>query len=179
MKTDTQNHKENDATSVNFVTGFGDQLRLWRKASGLTQEELANLTDVNVSWISNLERNFHASKKDGTARPSESLVDKFAEVLGVDRNEIRLLAGYAPVNAMSNDLVIINFNFEGIPAREVEKVNLLKDLLEEQLRKLASQKDIEKTSRKNNIDKTPPNMSDEEFENSGLDDFLTLSGSKK
>lgn len=74
---------------------FGDQLYRWRKARGLTQQELATASGVNVSYISNLERNFSATTKSGKPRPSEGLCDKFAKVLGVSRDEVRSAAGYA------------------------------------------------------------------------------------
>lgn len=75
---------------------FGDKLKAWRKAKGMTQPELAGACGVNVSYISNLERNFSASTKSGKPRPSEALTEKLAKVLGVPIDETRLAAGYAP-----------------------------------------------------------------------------------
>ncbi len=75
---------------------FGTQLRQWRKAKGLTQQELAVAVGVNVSYISNLERDFSATTKSGKPKASESLADKFAKVLEVDVDTIRLAAGHAP-----------------------------------------------------------------------------------
>lgn len=75
---------------------FGKSLYTWRKAKGLTQEDLAVAVAVNVSYISNLERNFSATTKSGKPRPSEDLCARFAKVLGRELDEVRLAAGYAP-----------------------------------------------------------------------------------
>jgi transcriptional regulator with XRE-family HTH domain len=77
---------------------FGEKLRSWRKAKGMTQPELAVASGVNVSYISNLERNFSANKK-GKPQPSRELCHKFAKVLGVAETDMLLAAGYAPLNS--------------------------------------------------------------------------------
>lgn len=97
MKTHTllQDKKLILSVLANMEMTFGNRLRQWRKAKGMTQEELALAVGVNPSYISNLERNFSATTKSGTPRPSEGLVEKFAKVLSVDLDEIRNAAGYA------------------------------------------------------------------------------------
>ena len=77
---------------------FGKQLKEWRKAKGLTQQDLATAVGVNVSYISNLERDFSANTKSGKPTASETLTEKFAKILGVEVDEVRVAAGYAPKN---------------------------------------------------------------------------------
>lgn len=77
---------------------FGRKLHEWRKAKGLTQHELALAVGVNVSYISNLERDFSATTKSGRPRPSETLCEKFSKVLGIPLDDVRLAARYAPLN---------------------------------------------------------------------------------
>lgn len=77
---------------------FGVLLKRWRKAKGLTQQELANKARVNISYVSNLERDFSATSRSGTPQPSVELVDTLARILGVNADEARLAAGYAPNN---------------------------------------------------------------------------------
>lgn len=84
---------------------FGDQLYGWRKAKGLTQQELAVAVGVNVSYISNLERDFSANTKSGKPRPSEALCEKFAKVLDVKLSAVREAAGYSALgDAPSYDI---------------------------------------------------------------------------
>ena len=75
---------------------FGEKLKQWRKAKGMTQQELAVAAGVNVSYISNLERDFSANKKSGIPKASEKLAEKFAKILGVNTDEMLLAAGHAP-----------------------------------------------------------------------------------
>ena len=99
MKTNTLFQDNKSILSVlaeNFVT-FGEQLRAWRKARGLTQEELAKASAVNVSYISNLERGFSANTKSGKPTPSEALCSRFSKVLAVSEDQVRQAAGYFPV----------------------------------------------------------------------------------
>jgi transcriptional regulator with XRE-family HTH domain len=84
------------SVSVRNFMAFGEYLFRWRKAKGLTQQELAVAVGVNVSYISNLERDFSANTKSGKPRPSEDLCKRIARVLEVNLDEVRELAGYAP-----------------------------------------------------------------------------------
>lgn len=81
---------------------FGDQLYRWRKAKGLTQQELALAAGVNVSYISNLERDFSANTRSGKPRPSEALCEKFAKVLDVDLSDVREAAGYSALGDVAS-----------------------------------------------------------------------------
>ena len=74
---------------------FGDWLIRHRKRLGLSQDKLAELVSCSPSYISTLERATPHSKTKGVIRPSEELVDTFADVLGGSVNEARQLAGYA------------------------------------------------------------------------------------
>lgn len=100
MQTDTQKQEEKSIlkVSVPLNMSFGQKLREWRRRRGLTQTELAAAVGVNVSYISNLERDFSANTKSGRPRASVDLCDRLARTLGVDKDEVRLEAGYAPVN---------------------------------------------------------------------------------
>ena len=70
MEYHTQMQIKTNTISIIVKKTFGDQLRIWRKAKGMTQKELAKASGVNASWISNLERNFSANKP--TADTAES-----------------------------------------------------------------------------------------------------------
>lgn len=78
--------------ATNTYMSFGEQLKKWRKAKGLTQAELATAADIKSAYMSNLERDYSTGKK-ATPRPSESLVARFAKVLGVDLDDMREAAG--------------------------------------------------------------------------------------
>jgi len=58
-----------------FLIAFGKNLRLLRKAKGLTQEELANELDVEISQISRIER--------GVINTSISNCNKISKVLKI------------------------------------------------------------------------------------------------
>lgn len=75
---------------------FGEKLRAWRKQRGLTQEQLAKAAGLNVSYVSNLERDFSANTRSGKPRPSADLCERLARVLHVDIDDALLAAGYAP-----------------------------------------------------------------------------------
>lgn len=78
------------ATSVS-TTAFGDLLRRWRTARGLSQLELSTATGVSSRHLSFLET--------GRAQPSKQIVLFLAEQLDVpllDRNDLLLAAGFAP-----------------------------------------------------------------------------------
>jgi transcriptional regulator with XRE-family HTH domain len=100
---------------VNYLMTFGSQLKAWRKAKGMTQPELAKAVGVNVSYISNLERDFSPNTKSGKPRPSEALVEKFSKVLEISLDEIRLAAGYAPLNNKSGKFGRILRAVENMP----------------------------------------------------------------
>ncbi len=74
---------------------FGEKLQFLRKAQGLTQIDLSNLSQLSKSYISFLET--------GIRHPSREVVLRLAEVLGADtvpevREELLLLAGFTVEN---------------------------------------------------------------------------------
>ncbi len=56
-------------------TRFGKKLRRIRRHRDLTQEQLSELADISVEFLSNIERGINA--------PSFSTIEKLAKVLGV------------------------------------------------------------------------------------------------
>ena len=62
-------------------TAFGDLLRRRRDATGLTQEDLARLTDLTPQAISLLERGERR-------RPHRYTVQKLAEALGLEGRDL-------------------------------------------------------------------------------------------
>lgn len=78
-------------TTVALDTGVGPLLRSWRERSRISQLELALRADSSARHISFIET--------GRARPSEEMVLRLAEHLGVpvrERNALLVVAGYAP-----------------------------------------------------------------------------------
>jgi len=63
---------------------FGSKIRDRRRQLHLTQEELSRLINTSVSYVANLE--------GGRRRPSDKVVMKLAEVLGLDARELFLFA---------------------------------------------------------------------------------------
>lgn len=98
MQIDTQIQEQKSILSVSasFRMSVGQQIRQWRKAKGLTQEELSLAVGVNISYISNLEREFSANTKSGRPRASEELCAKLARVFGVPEDQIRTLYDWPP-----------------------------------------------------------------------------------
>jgi transcriptional regulator with XRE-family HTH domain len=66
------------------VQRFGSVIRARRRQLDLTQEELARRTRTSVPYIGHLET--------GKRHPSEKMVLKLAEVLGLDARELFFLA---------------------------------------------------------------------------------------
>lgn len=82
---------------------FGEWLRSARKAANLTQDRLAELVTargakISAGYISNLERAYDTNQDGSPSRPSESIVNAIAVVLGQPLNTARLAAGYAPID---------------------------------------------------------------------------------
>lgn len=63
---------------------FGSTIRDRRQQLHLSQEELSRLINTSVSYVSNIEA--------GRRRPSEKVVVKLAEVLGLDARQLILFA---------------------------------------------------------------------------------------
>jgi len=74
--------------------GFGELLRRYRVAAGLTQQELAERAGLSVRGLSDLERGLRRRPHADTAR-------RIAEVLALDPdNKATLLAGRAPTSGV-------------------------------------------------------------------------------
>jgi transcriptional regulator with XRE-family HTH domain len=87
------------------VQGFGGLIRARRRQLDLTQEEVARQTRTSVAYIGHLEI--------GRRHPSEKLVTKLAEVLGLDAREMFFLA-----NPGTKRLISGNQKSDGVTAWE-------------------------------------------------------------
>lgn len=76
------------STAERSSTAFGIQLKSARHARGMTQEELANRTDMHASNVGRMER--------GEANPSLSTMARLAAALGIDLGQ--LLSGIPAAN---------------------------------------------------------------------------------
>lgn len=71
---------------------FGQTVKRLRKSKRITQLELAERIGVDFTYVSKIEN-------DRTMRsPAESTIQKIAEVLGTDSEELILLANKIPQN---------------------------------------------------------------------------------
>ncbi len=68
---------------------FGRRLRELRRQRGLSQRELADLADIDFTYLSKIEN-------DKTAPPSEKVIRKIAASLGANVDELITLAGKVP-----------------------------------------------------------------------------------
>ncbi len=84
---------------------LGQQLRTLRKRRGLTLQQLADLTDLSRTYISQIET--------GTANPSVATLKKVADVLGVPMGALfsdgldQHLAPPAPLTAAQSDVRVV------------------------------------------------------------------------
>lgn len=67
---------------------FGEAVRNFRTAAGLTQEELADHSGLDRSYIGGIER--------GERNPTLSVIEKIAEGLGVTLAELFSYSGKGP-----------------------------------------------------------------------------------
>lgn len=82
-----------------FVTEketFGQYVARNRDIARLSQRDLAQRIQKSSTYISYIERNYNPAAKDGKSHPSLDVVDRIARALGVNQDEARLAAGYAP-----------------------------------------------------------------------------------
>ena len=91
---------------ANTYQHFGEWVRRWRKAKGLTQQELADMVGVRIetvirimvgktkSYISNIERNEPNPTTKAPIRPRVEVVDKIGKALSKSVAEAREMAGY-------------------------------------------------------------------------------------
>lgn len=66
----------------NFQLMVGSQIRLHRKAQGLSQEKLAELAEVHPTFISNIERGKISASAFNFYRIAEALGIKLADLFG-------------------------------------------------------------------------------------------------
>jgi HTH-type transcriptional regulator, competence development regulator len=71
---------------------FGERIRELRKAKNLSQRDLAQVVDVNFTYLSKVEN----GKLDFAQYPSEELIRKLARALDADEDELLLLAQKIP-----------------------------------------------------------------------------------
>jgi len=71
---------------------FGEKVRSLRLSLGLTQQEIAERTDVSVSYISKVEN----EKLHFGDYPSEKFIHRLADVLKADEDQLLLLADKVP-----------------------------------------------------------------------------------
>lgn len=72
---------------------FGEKVRTLRAQRSMTQQHLADLMDVSVSYISKVEN----GKLHFGDYPSEKFIHKLAAELTADEDELLLLADKVPV----------------------------------------------------------------------------------
>src|SRR3990172_8289292 len=89
---------------------FGQRLKELRKQSGLSQRELAEKIGVNFSYLSKIE-------SGAMPPPSEAVIEKLAETLKADRDELLILAGKIP-----SDIARILKNKKALQLLRSEKV---------------------------------------------------------
>jgi transcriptional regulator with XRE-family HTH domain len=75
---------------------FGEWLKKWRKARGLTQVQLAIKADCAQSTVSEYERGEKREGSDEFMRPDPDLLERLATALRRPIEEARALAGYMP-----------------------------------------------------------------------------------
>jgi transcriptional regulator with XRE-family HTH domain len=68
---------------------FGERLRELRKQQGISQRDLATMTEVDFTYISKIETG-------DTPPPSSITIHRIAQVLNVDESELFYLAGKVP-----------------------------------------------------------------------------------
>jgi transcriptional regulator with XRE-family HTH domain len=74
---------------------FGDVIRKRRRELDLTQEEVAARVKTSTPYVGHLE--------SGLRHPSEKIVTRLAEVLGLDRRELFFLANPQTEALLSNE----------------------------------------------------------------------------
>ncbi len=69
---------------MNYMNQLGESLKIRRKALGLTQRALAEKLGVEASYVAFIE--------SGRRKPSLNLVARIADTLGLDRQQVLILA---------------------------------------------------------------------------------------
>jgi len=103
---------------------FGKKLRDLRKAKGLSQRALAEIVDINFTYLSKIEN----EKLDFAQFPSEQLIRSLAAALDADVDELLLLAQKIP-ELIRKRVIERPDAFRKIADLDDEKLNkLLEDL---------------------------------------------------
>lgn len=74
------------------MTTFGQRLRELRKERDLSQKKLAELVEINFTYLSKIEN----ERLDFAQFPSEELICKLASALKCDEDELLILAKKVP-----------------------------------------------------------------------------------
>ena len=69
-----------------------------RNSNGITQQELANSCDIDVTYLSKIE--------NGHVLPSKKLIPKLSGILNIDADELKGLCGYVLLESQSQQVVI-------------------------------------------------------------------------
>lgn len=131
---------------------FGQKLKRWREAAHVSQAELARRMDVSPTWVSNLERDFSPSAKDGKPQPSIETCDKIARALGVRVAEVRLAAGYAPKGNQADTIEealdsALYFDRKGLSELDRATLRPLLEVADREVERLTSQQAPTKLTR--------------------------------
>ncbi len=76
--------KSNGAIALAKISGFGAAIRAKRRELQLTQDEVAARMKISTPYVGHLE--------SGKRHPSDRIIAKLAEVLGLDNRELFFLA---------------------------------------------------------------------------------------
>lgn len=98
-------------------TPLGIKIRRARDAKGWTRRELAIKADIVYTTLSNIE----VPKRKKNVKTSEANLRKLADVLDLDFDELRILAGYLGTRSANMDDAREQLAIELSAHRELEK----------------------------------------------------------
>lgn len=101
-----QKHSECKENVYTFRMSFGKWLVQARERAGLTQRELAQRAGISTTYVSGLEREEPSARDGSPRRPRVEKIDALARALGIQRDEARLAAGYAPAKPFTKPATI-------------------------------------------------------------------------
>ncbi len=108
---------------------FGERLRELRKAKNLGQRALADMVDINFTYLSKIEN----GRLDFAQFPSEELIRKLAKALDADEDELLLLAKKIPED-IKNRVLERPDAFRKIAALDDEALNAIVKQIEKKER---------------------------------------------
>jgi transcriptional regulator with XRE-family HTH domain len=108
---------------------FGERLRELRKAKNLGQRALADMVDINFTYLSKIEN----GRLDFAQFPSEDLIRKLAKALDADEDELLLLAKKIP-EGIKNRVLERPDAFRKIAALDDEALNAIVKQIEKKER---------------------------------------------